>query len=90
MKIIVTRKAFYQGEVLRIGTILDIKAKKCPVWAEEIKEAKAPEAKTEKTKEEIVDELLTQALDKNIDVDITNKNIDEQIAILQKALEGNK
>lgn len=89
MKVIATQKAYFNGNLVRAGEILDVKI--CPTWAKKITEDAKNDKKNDKSKEVIFDELLTKALDKGIELDLENKTIDEKIALLNAALEkGNK
>lgn len=101
MKVLVKEKAYYNNTIVKAGQIIEIKEKKVPSWAEAIKKDTQDIADNqalegvqngvendtvEDTK--LLDELLTKAIEKNIDVDLTNKSVVEQIAVLSQALEG--
>ena len=114
MKVICKIRAFWDGEIIRPGQIVEIKGKDVPCWAKplngkapepkedentkgepEQKENKVPEddkkedvnplvaqelaGKNESELNAILEELRTEALDKNITVDAENKTVIEQI-----------
>lgn len=120
MKVICKIRAFWDGEIIKPGQIVEIKGKDVPCWAkpldaktpepkegennktpepkenntpednkkeddkkatEEIKpaDAQALAAKNESELNAILEELRTEALDKNITVDAENKTVIEQI-----------
>ncbi len=122
MKVICKIRAFWDGEIIRPGQIVEIKGKDVPCWAKplngkapepkedentkgepEQKENKVPEdgkkedvnplvaqelaGKNESELNAILDELRTEALDKNITVDAENKTVIEQINELKIKLE---
>lgn len=113
MKVICKIRAFWDGEIIKPGQIVEIKGKDVPCWAKPLN-GKAPEPKEDengKTPEQnennvpednkkdevnpliaqelagkneselnaILEELRTEALDKNITVDAENKTVIEQI-----------
>lgn len=113
MKVICKIRAFWDGEIIKPGQIVEIKGKDVPCWAKPLN-GKAPEPKEDENgktpepnennvpednkKDEvnpliaqelagkneselnaILEELRTEALDKNITVDAENKTVIEQI-----------
>lgn len=126
MKIICTIRAFYNGEIIRPGQIIDFNGKDIPCWAKPLKgksagqestptapkEIKSPEDNSGKAPEKvsakeqvnpqtaqelaskneselnaILEDLRTQALEKNITVDADNKTVIEQINELKIKLD---
>ncbi len=124
MKVICKIRAFWDGEIIKPGQIIDVKCKEIPCWAkplnkkDEVEEDKKPEEKQDNPPENnkvedkqddkkedekaasekvnpmtaqelagkneseldaILEELRTEALDKNIVVDAENKTVIEQI-----------
>ena len=113
MKVICKIRAFWDGEIIKPGQIVEIKGKDVPCWAKplngkapepkEDENGKAPEqnennvpednkkdevnpliaqelaGKNESELNAILEELRTEALDKNITVDAENKTVIEQI-----------
>lgn len=131
MKVLCKIRAFYDGEIVKPGQIIEIKGKNVPCWAKPVSD-KATEKKTEQptnlpeqrdddvpevntdnktpennpvkeqvnpqvaqelaTKNEselnaILEDLRTQALEKNITVDADNKTVIEQINELKIKLD---
>lgn len=131
MKVLCKIRAFYDGEIVKPGQIVEIKGKDVPCWAKPVS-GKATEEKTEQptnlpeqrdddvpevntgnktpennpvkeqvnpqvaqelaTKNEselnaILEDLRTQALEKNITVDADNKTVIEQINELKIKLD---
>lgn len=86
MKIIAKDKAYFNGEIIKEGQVIDFSGKKIPSWANELKIKEEKENTENKDKEVLFDELLTKALDKNIELDLENKTIEEKIVLLEKAL----
>lgn len=113
MKVICKIRAFWDGEIIKPGQIVEINGKDVPCWAKplnskapepkEDENGKAPEqnennvpednkkyevnpliaqelaGKNESELNAILEELRTEALDKNIVVDAENKTVIEQI-----------
>ena len=113
MKVICKIRAFWDGEIIKPGQIVEIKGKDVPCWAKPLNDkapepkenenGKAPEqnennapednkkdevnpliaqelaGKNESELNAILEELRTEALDKNITVDAENKTVIEQI-----------
>lgn len=125
MKVICKIRAFWDGEIIKPGQIVEIKGKEVPCWAKPLNgkaddgENKVPEdkkpaedkgddkkdedkkpsenvnpmsaqelaGKNESELNAILEELRTEALDKNITVDAENKTVIEQINELKIKLE---
>ena len=102
MKIIAKQKAFYKGEIIKVGQILDIKEKKIPSWAKELlnKNVKQEVVNTktvgeleQMNQEEldmILDNLITQLIEKGLTIENTeNKTAIEQIEEAKELLNKN-
>ena len=102
IKIMATQRAFFNGEIIKPGQILNIKSNTVPSWAKTIETCKTENKKNQNAnKQEIQQQLLNQQneneknVEKNIpaDLDLSNKTQEELNLILDdlttKAIEKN-
>lgn len=95
MKIKAKCKAFYNGNIVNVGEVIDYKGDKVPSWAtlangKEQKKEEAGNAPAELKLTQELDELIKEATEIDVWVNGTGKTLAEQIAEYKEAIAAKK